>query len=81
MADIDEIKKLLTRDIEYIQLADYDRYSQELIIADTNPKKYTRFWRSPARRMYSACTDKDESAARARGMINHIRFGIWSFSL
>lgn len=50
-------------------LADYDSESQELVVADTNPKKYTRFWRCPARRMYDACTDKDSSSTRARGMI------------
>lgn len=50
-------------------LADFDRQSQELIIADTNPKKYTRYWRCPAKRMYDACVDKDSASTRPRGML------------
>ncbi|EAW34439.1 phytochelatin synthase family protein [Lyngbya sp. PCC 8106] len=50
-------------------LADYDPNTQELTIADTNPKKYTRFWKCPAERMYKACVDKDSSSTRSRGMI------------
>ncbi|MEL7038512.1 MAG: phytochelatin synthase family protein [Cyanobacteria bacterium J06592_8] len=50
-------------------LADYDPHTQEITIADTNPKKYTRFWKCPAERMYKACVDKDSSSTRSRGMI------------
>lgn len=50
-------------------LADYDSKTQEITIADTNPKKYARFWTCPAQRMYQACTDKDSSSTRSRGMI------------
>jgi hypothetical protein len=50
-------------------LADYDRETQEIVVADTNPKKYTRHWRCPARRMFDACVDKDSSSTRPRGML------------
>jgi hypothetical protein len=50
-------------------LADYNPTTQELTIADTNPKRYTRFWKCPAERMYQACVDKDSSSDRSRGMI------------
>lgn len=50
-------------------LADYDSETQQVTIADTNPKKYARFWSCPALRMYEACTDTDASSTRARGMI------------
>lgn len=50
-------------------VADYDPTTQEITIADTNPKKYTRFWKCPAERMYNACVDKDCSSTRSRGMI------------
>jgi hypothetical protein len=50
-------------------LADYEPATKLLTIADTNPKKYTRFWRCPAERMYRACVDKDTAADRSRGMI------------
>lgn len=50
-------------------LADYDRQTQELTVADTNPKKYTRYWKCPARRMYDACVEKDSSSTRPRGML------------
>ncbi len=50
-------------------LADYNSDTQEITIADTNPKKYARFWTCPAQRMYKACTDKDSSSTRSRGMI------------
>lgn len=50
-------------------LADFDGKTQELVIADTNPKKYTRYWRCPARRMYDACVDRDASSTRPRGML------------
>lgn len=50
-------------------LADYDRATQELTVADTNPKKYTRYWKCPARRMYDACVDKDSASTRPRGML------------
>ncbi|MEB3282904.1 MAG: phytochelatin synthase family protein [Lyngbya sp.] len=50
-------------------VADYDPNTQEITIADTNPKKYTRFWKCPAERMYKACVDKDSSSTRSRGMI------------
>ena len=50
-------------------MADYDRQTQELTVADTNPKKYTRYWKCPARRMYDACVDKDSSSTRPRGLL------------
>lgn len=50
-------------------LADYDTGTRTMTIADTNPKKYTRFWKCPAERMYRACVDKDSSSDRSRGMI------------
>jgi hypothetical protein len=50
-------------------LADYDAQTQELTIADTNPRKYTRLWKCSAARMYQACVDKDSAADRSRGMI------------
>jgi hypothetical protein len=50
-------------------LGDYDPKTQELVIADTNPKKYTRYWRCSARRMYDACMDRDSASTRPRGML------------
>ncbi len=50
-------------------LADYDPKTQEITIADTNPKRYTRFWKCPIQRIYAACVDKDSSSNRSRGMI------------
>ncbi len=50
-------------------VADYDPTTQEITVADTNPKKYTRFWKCPIDKMYKACVDKDLSATRSRGMI------------
>lgn len=50
-------------------LADYNPSSQEITIADTNPKRYTRFWSCPIDRMYKACVDKDSACDRSRGMI------------
>jgi hypothetical protein len=50
-------------------LADYDSDTQEITIADTNPKRYTRFWKCPIQRLYDACVDKDLSANRSRGML------------
>lgn len=50
-------------------LADYDPDTQEITIADTNPKRYTRFWKCPIQRLYAACVDKDSSSNRSRGMI------------
>ena len=50
-------------------LADYDPITQEMTIADTNPKRYTRLWKCPAQRMYEACVDKDSSCDRSRGTI------------
>ncbi|MCG5059081.1 MAG: phytochelatin synthase [Limnoraphis sp. WC205] len=50
-------------------VADFDPNTQEITIADTNPKKYTRFWKCPAERMYKACVDKDSSSTRSRGML------------
>ncbi|MEH2415313.1 phytochelatin synthase family protein [Nostoc sp.] len=50
-------------------LADYDPDTQEITIADTNPKRYTRFWKCPIERLYLACVDKDSSSNRSRGMI------------
>ncbi len=50
-------------------LADYDPNTQEVTVADTNPKRYTRYWKCPVARMYQACVDKDSSSDRARGMI------------
>ncbi|WP_248277827.1 phytochelatin synthase family protein, partial [Brasilonema sp. UFV-L1] len=39
-------------------LADYEPDTQLLTIADTNPKRYTRFWKCPAERMYLASIDR-----------------------
>ncbi len=50
-------------------LADYDSTTKELTVADTNPKRYTRFWKCDAKLMYDACVDKDSSSDRSRGMI------------
>ncbi|NEN95637.1 MAG: phytochelatin synthase [Moorea sp. SIO1F2] len=50
-------------------VADYDSTTKELTVADTNPKKYTRFWKCPIEQMYKACVDKDSSSSRSRGMI------------
>ncbi|GAX37371.1 phytochelatin synthase family protein [Nodularia sp. NIES-3585] len=50
-------------------LADYDPDSQEVTIADTNPKRYTRFWKCSIQLIYDACVDKDSSSNRSRGMI------------
>ncbi|MCP2726965.1 phytochelatin synthase family protein [Limnofasciculus baicalensis] len=50
-------------------LADYDPNAKEITIADTNPKRYTRFWKCPIDLMYKACVDKDSACDRSRGMI------------
>jgi Phytochelatin synthase len=50
-------------------LADYDPKTQELTVADTNPKRYNRYWKCPVALMYQACVDKDSSSDRSRGMI------------
>jgi hypothetical protein len=50
-------------------LADYSHDSRSLTIADTNPKKYTRFWTCAIERMHRACSEIDETAERARGML------------
>jgi hypothetical protein len=50
-------------------LADYDSATQEITVADTNPKRYTRFWKCSIKRMYDACVDKDSASDRSRGMI------------
>ncbi|MGD1700882.1 phytochelatin synthase family protein [Dapis sp. BLCC M229] len=50
-------------------VADYNPDSQEITVADTNPKRYTRFWKCPIERMYKACVDKDSASERSRGMI------------
>jgi hypothetical protein len=50
-------------------LADYDLATREITVADTNPKRYTRFWTCPIERFYAACVDKDPSSNRSRGMI------------
>jgi hypothetical protein len=50
-------------------LADYDPKTQELTVADTNPKRYNRYWKCPVALMYQACVDKDSSSDRSRGMM------------
>lgn len=50
-------------------VADYDPATKELTVADTNPKKYTRFWKCSLEQMYKACVDKDSCSTRSRGMI------------
>ncbi|HLP88531.1 MAG TPA: phytochelatin synthase family protein [Nostocaceae cyanobacterium] len=50
-------------------LADYNPNSQEITVADTNPKRYTRFWQCSIEKMYKACVDKDSACDRSRGMI------------
>jgi hypothetical protein len=50
-------------------LADYDPKTQELTVADTNPKRYNRYWKCPVTLMYQACVDKDSSSDRSRGMM------------
>lgn len=50
-------------------LADYDSTTGEITVADTNPKRYTRFWKCSTKRMYDACVDKDSASDRSRGMI------------
>ncbi|WP_309729858.1 phytochelatin synthase family protein [Chamaesiphon sp. OTE_75_metabat_556] len=50
-------------------LADYDANTQELTVADTNPKRYNRYWKCPVALMYQACVDKDSSSDRSRGMM------------
>ncbi len=50
-------------------LADYDANTQQVTIADTNPKRYTRFWQCSIGCLYQACVDKDSSSNRSRGMI------------
>lgn len=50
-------------------LADYDPTTQAVTIADTNPKRYNRYWKCPVDLMFQACVDKDSSSDRARGMI------------
>jgi hypothetical protein len=50
-------------------VADYNASTQEVTIADTNPKRYTRFWKCPVARIHQACVDKDSSSDRSRGMI------------
>lgn len=50
-------------------MADFNKETQELTIADTNPKKYTRYWKCPAKRMYDACVDRDAGSTRPRGML------------
>jgi hypothetical protein len=49
--------------------ADYDPSTGELTMGDVNPRKYTRFWKCPAERMYKACVDKDSASDRSRGML------------
>lgn len=50
-------------------LADYNVDTQSVTIADTNPKRYTRFWTCAIDQMYQACVDKDPCAERSRGFI------------
>jgi hypothetical protein len=50
-------------------LSDYDVATQKITIADTNPRRYCRFWECSIDRMYEACVDKDSSSDRSRGMI------------
>lgn len=50
-------------------LADFDTGTGMATIADTNPKRYSRFWSCPVERLYAACADRDTVADRARGMI------------
>lgn len=50
-------------------LADYDPKTTELTIADTNPRKYGRYWSCTAQNMYDACCDVDTGVGRARGFI------------
>lgn len=50
-------------------LADYDPSTQMVTVADTNPKRYTRFWTCAIAQLYQACVDKDPCAERSRGFI------------
>jgi len=50
-------------------LADYNSATQMVTIADTNPKRYTRFWTCAIAGLYQACVDKDCCAERSRGFI------------
>lgn len=50
-------------------LADYDAAAGEIMLADVNPRKYTRFWKCPVERMYKACVDKDSASERSRGLM------------
>jgi hypothetical protein len=50
-------------------LAEYEPATKTITVADTNPKKYTRFWTCPVERMYRACADKDAASERSRGML------------
>lgn len=51
-------------------LADYNPKTSELTIADTNPRKYGRYWSCKAKDMYDACCDVDTGVGRARGFIS-----------
>ncbi|MBD1913679.1 MULTISPECIES: phytochelatin synthase family protein [unclassified Leptolyngbya] len=50
-------------------LADYNSLTQIVTVADTNPKRYTRFWNCAIAQLYQACVDKDPCAERSRGFI------------
>jgi len=47
----------------------YLEESDELVIADTNPMKYLKYWRSKLTNMFAAMIDKDTCTSRARGVI------------
>lgn len=50
-------------------VADFDRESGIATIADTNPRKYGRFWQCPVERLFAGCAALDTAAERARGML------------
>ena len=49
--------------------------TDELVMADTNPKTWMRFWRCSVESMYDACRCLDPQSSRAGGLIRIARKG------
>jgi hypothetical protein len=49
--------------------------TDEIVMADTNPKTWMRFWRTSVDNMYRACQSLDPSSGRAMGLLRIGRLG------
>jgi hypothetical protein len=49
--------------------------TDEIVMADTNPKTWMRFWRTSVDDMYRACQSIDPSSGRAMGLLRIGRLG------